>query len=209
MSGTEEHTPEESLDRRSALKKAAIAGAIVWTVPTIVSSPALAAGTVCTPKCAPTTFVVSTPSVVGYCPSSGNKAAKVSLRVNAGGGTCPCMFNGATVTPASCLTIPKVWRKDGTGQSVIVGTATPEPDYTVAFYVGKDSGSLGQGIWTNDDALTYWVTCKDKNGDLISTGCDYRLQFYFDPSGQCGAPSNIQFFNLGNCRTVCGGAPCG
>ena len=53
-----EHTSETvergGFDRREALKKAAVAGGIVWAAPMIMSSPARAQATPCTPKCAPT-----------------------------------------------------------------------------------------------------------------------------------------------------------
>ena len=54
-----EHTSETvergGFDRREALKKAAVAGGIVWAAPMIMSSPARAQATPCTPKCAPDT----------------------------------------------------------------------------------------------------------------------------------------------------------
>ena len=58
-----EHTSETvergGFDRREALKKAAVAGGIVWAAPMIMSSPARAQATPCTPKCAPSEQLIS------------------------------------------------------------------------------------------------------------------------------------------------------
>ena len=65
MDGIKEQTRRHGIDRRSALKKAAVAGAIAWTAPAILSSHVHATdfipGTMCTARCLPT----GTISVVG------------------------------------------------------------------------------------------------------------------------------------------------
>ena len=55
---------QNRIDRRSALRKAATAGVIAWTAPTVLST-TVTAGTVgaCTPKCAPQ-FVARTALIV-------------------------------------------------------------------------------------------------------------------------------------------------
>ena len=70
------------LDRRSLLRKAAVAGAVAWTAPMVVSSPAGAQATLCTPKCASTggTFV----GLIGGSRSS------VVINVSASNVSCPC-----------------------------------------------------------------------------------------------------------------------
>lgn len=197
----------DRMNRRSALKKAAAAGAVVWTAPLLLSEPALAAGTTCTPKCKPGGFTALQGTVDGFCPSPGNKAARVSLRVAGTGATCPCLTNGVAIAPTTCIKLTDIWRKDGTGQDVTVATTTPAAGYTQGFYVAKPGGSLGQGLWVSDDQFKFAVTCQDRDGNKISTVCRYVIGFNFDPAGNCGTPSNLSLSPAG-CVTACFDNPC-
>ena len=121
-----DQTPDDNfLDRRSLLIKAAAVGAVAWTAPIIISSPALA--TSCTPKCAIQTF--GTPQLIGvdacdtaftslpgYAGSAlqtfiGNSNKMSVISIVAGSSTnCPC---GAGGTPSVIIgsvpaKIPKV-----------------------------------------------------------------------------------------------------
>jgi hypothetical protein len=192
------------INRRALVAKGGVAGGLLWVTPTIHASRASAAG--CTPKCAPTSPSSVSSNVVGFCPEPGNKAAKVSLKTNSSS-ACNCQNPVGTAT--GCLVIPTTWEKDGTGQTVTVGTATPEAGFTVAFYVAKPGGSLGQGHWVAQTPLRFGLTCLDKDGGKVGVFCDFNVSFDFDPSGSCGSPSNVAVTATGTCGTVCVTDACG
>lgn len=112
---TENSTATEGgIDRRSLLTKAAAAGAIAWTAPLIMSSPAFAGNGVCTPSCAPGAFSpilkgvdvckADFNKIPGFAGSplatfagNSNKMAIISIQAPAST-TCPC--GGGTPVPS-------------------------------------------------------------------------------------------------------------
>lgn len=77
------------MDRREAIKKAAVAGTVVWTVPTLVSSRASAQEDTCTPKCVPLgTPAYTVLAVVDTCGRLYN--VRVTVVPTAGSVSCPC-----------------------------------------------------------------------------------------------------------------------
>ncbi len=90
-------TSERSaLDRRSAIKKVAVGGAIAWTAPAVLSSRVSAQEVTCTPKCRPVGGVVITADVrIAECgprpPAPGNQPVNGQLvSVTAAGDSCGC-----------------------------------------------------------------------------------------------------------------------
>lgn len=96
--------PRTGLDRRSALKKAAAAGAIAWTAPTILSNDAHAQtpGT-CTPKCLPIGAGTGLARASATCSGQGvNRTITLLVDLSAVQTfTCPC-GGDATVISTSC-----------------------------------------------------------------------------------------------------------
>jgi hypothetical protein len=99
-------TPDTTtgIDRRSALKKAAAAGAIAWTAPTILSNTAHAQtpGT-CTPKCLPLGSGSGLATASATCTGNGIRRT-ITLNIDLSAVqtfTCPC-GGQPTVTSRTC-----------------------------------------------------------------------------------------------------------
>lgn len=209
-------TPTGGIDRRSALKKAAVGGAVAWSAPTLLSSTAAAQtpGGFCTPKCYP---VQTTPGVTGctYCiggPTQFRQAAGLTFS-SGSGATCPC---GGTPT-VSIVSNNLVFRSTSGSGPLFVGVISG--DYLV---VGSASGGvLPNGTYISvSGSLDATTSCVDRDGDTITTVCQYVLSFSFQPnSGACNqvssvgcsadvsSISNVQFALVGACTVLCNGAP--
>lgn len=221
-SATPETTPTGGIDRRSALKKAAIGGAVAWTAPTLLSSKASAqtSGGFCTPKCYPTQ---AAPAVTGctYCigiPDTNQfrQAAGLTFAEGSGAG-CPCGGDPQVTVVANGLVFRSVGGSGPTGPE-FVGVIFGE--YLV---VGSASGGvLSQGTYlSTSGTLDVTTSCVDRDGDTITTTCSYILEFTFQPnSGACNqvsstgcsadvsSISNVQFaLGPSPCTTLCNGVP--
>ncbi len=139
-------TPRTGLDRRSALKKAAAAGAVAWTAPTILSETAHAVdfinGSTCTAKCAPPT----PPSVTGTityidCAQGippGQQPVRANITEISASAECPC---------------------DGTNVEVIAPPQNVE--------VRPRPGNISQGLFN----FAVEIRCSDRSGDVIVRQC--------------------------------------
>jgi len=201
-----------TIDRRSALKKAAAAGAVVWTAPLVNSSPALAQTVSCTPKCSTPTFTVDI-DVFNYCPNQGSKWARV--RLTPSNVTCPCTGTTAII----CVDGPNTdWSKDGATDG-----RTVEPAEAVAngwpvipsdsFVVKKlnGGGSLGDGIWNTTGLTRVAQGCADRTGDIVWRICSFSVGFEFHPgTGNCAQEAGVgddAASPVGDCTLVCQPAP--
>ena len=82
---SEHESTGSTFDRRSALKKAAVAGAVAWTAPVVLSSGASAMDGTCTPKCLPAVGSSLTWAGTGC---QGNSVLTLQYRYSTP--TCPC-----------------------------------------------------------------------------------------------------------------------
>ena len=212
-------SPSSGMDRRSALKKVAVGGAIAWTAPTVLSSKASAApGGFCTPKCFPGQ---SAPNVTGctYCvevrPGQFRQAAGLTF-ADGSGGFCPCGGTPTVSFDVNNLVFQSLGGGGPTGP-VFVGFDDGN-GYLVVF----GNGVLGQGTYISiDGSLDVTTSCTDRDGDVITTKCAYIVQFTFQPDGgscnqvagagcrsQVSSISNVQFtLAPAGCFTVCNGVP--
>jgi hypothetical protein len=139
-------TPRTGIDRRSALKKAAAAGAIAWTAPTILSQTAHAVdfinGSTCTAKCAPPTGVTVTGTItyIGCAQDipPGQQPVRASITQISTTAGCPC------------------------GGAVVEVIAPPQ---TVE--VRPRPGNVNQGVFD----FIVEIRCADRSGDVISRQC--------------------------------------
>ncbi len=92
MTGDDTEQVPRPFDRRSALKKAAAAGAIIWAAPTIVSTQAAAQGGTFTPKCGATIPVRGSNrfTVNGTCNGAGGADWRVAVYISITQGDCAC-----------------------------------------------------------------------------------------------------------------------
>ena len=216
-----EHSEGIALDRRSLLVKAAAVGAIAWTVPLVVSSPALASS--CTPSCAVGSF---SPSLIakdvcsadfaalpGYNAAlaafigNSNKMAVLSI-VAPAGLHCPC----GTGAPNTIIgNIPAQFGKAGTkfpadcSQSPgspfvdtysLTGTGYTDPSNVLvtdknSFLVGK-SGAIPTGVFRGPTPICVSVGCKDARNRIVYHKCSFTLCYSYSPSGSCGTYATIQ-----------------
>lgn len=200
--------PRETTDRRSMLKKAAVAGSIVWAAPVIHSTSASAM--YCTPKCRPDRVP---PNVIGcnYCAPKGSQFVKnAGLILSPGGsGTCPCDSQNPTITVA--ITAGLTFDKVGTGASGFSSFVSGN-----VLVVEGTGASLGQGTYKSASAgVIITTTCIDRDGDTVGLRCFYGLQFRYQPSGgSCttggcqevnGAAGIIEdvVFSESSCEEVC------
>jgi hypothetical protein len=200
-----DRTPQ--LDRRSMLRKAAVAGAVVWTVPTILADPAHAA---CgTPKCAPTSFTIPIINGRDACNNeaipnvpTGNKVALFFLSLPASV-TCPC---GGTAQ-IKIGDPPANWAKLNFCGSfdTTYANAVKVNDTTFALY--KD-GALGNGFYVPQGSFCVSVGCTDTHGQLTWRRCTYSVCLSYSPAGSCASLSVVTVSSSNtNCVTSCTACP--
>ena len=204
---------QTGIDRRSAIKKAAAAGAIVWTAPTVLSQAASAqTGTPCTPKCSPATFTTVPLSGYGYCNGNGKKALFIYPTPGSGAFSCPCggavdlflAVQGSWDRHAGSCTgnvTTNVSAKLCDGSSV--GAPFPGQGICLEAFAGAVGNSYFTGI------ITAFVTCTDRSGDQVGSQCQYLACVQYNPgSSNCtGQISNVGSANQTGCQEFCIPAP--
>jgi hypothetical protein len=218
----------ESIDRRSALKKAAAAGAIAWTAPMIISSTAhadhLAGNGVCTPACAPLPFTISFSGKDGGdgkfgcpddrtkfgVPNNSNKFGVFKVETP-GTATCPCGIGD----PVIIVSFPAgtTWSKDedecqpwADDYALTYLTTPPSNEFAVA----KD-GAIGNGWYTPSNPICVSVGCHDEvGGDMVYQTCTFSFTFYYDPNGASCSTYGAELLTCGVTRISCsvGCTPC-
>lgn len=156
---SEDSTPDGVVDRRRMLKRAAAAGAVVWTAPLVTSSVASAANNICTAKCAGTPVTCFNYLRTSTTPCSTWVMNSMTLFPN----SCPC--GGSTI--AGCLTWPSSITFSGGGYSSTVAVSAAG-----AFTLNDLPTSV---TVTAGALLTARMYCLDRNGDRVWTTCTYRL----------------------------------
>ena len=177
---TEQDTIVERVgfDRREALKKAAIAGGIVWAAPVIASSKA-SAQEACTLACAPTAssaditiFGTKGPCIAGAPAGQQRRIFTINDVTVDSGAVCPCG-----------------------------GTATVTWSPTIIVY---DDPDPNQGIRTVEiGTITVTVTCTDEQGRAVARTCTSPVIATF--SGSCEGVGNTGFAvgELSGCVVSC------
>lgn len=164
------------LDRRSALKKAAVAGAVAWTAPTILSSTAHAApGEGCTPKCLPAGTPQFSTTPIATC--GGTYLVRFPLVLTGGTVTCPC-GGTPTATVVSATTL-------GALNTTIAGNVV------VVSFVRAARGSFTTNIGVE-------ATCVDRSGDACESGvCTGTISYTIigNPGNDC-ARNNVVGTNV-------------
>jgi hypothetical protein len=171
-------------NRRSALKKAAVAGAVVWTAPVLLSDSAQAVQLLpggCTAKCAPIVDAVDlvVTGSKGACDDTApgqviREFNITSVTLGAASGSCPC------------------------GGAEAVVTFTPE---TITYI--DPLGNQGNRTDVNVGSVSVTFGCTDRVGNTIETTCEAQILASF--SGSCQGVGNTTFSvgALVNCSTVC------
>jgi hypothetical protein len=182
-------TPSGGFDRRSALKKAAVAGAVAWTAPMVLSSRASAAGDgFCTPKCDPETTPVLLAGCA-YCLDSNSKVPKLTLGVDGEGDCGAC---GGTATFGFSIASPFLFQKDEKGPSNYIGQLLV-PGGNELIVSQANESTLGNGLYTSTSgALVVTSTCTDRNGDVVVLACSYGISFFYQPAnGSCNQGNQV------------------
>lgn len=189
-----------NLDRRAALKKAVVGGAIAWATPTVLAGEASAQTPLCTPKCAPSiggTFTATVFTVT--CQRNGpiNDLHPYTFRlgnISNPGSACGC--GGAVTVALSGATtftvLPSQWTHG----------YCPPVDHIGRF--GRPTG--GAAIFAD-------ITCTDRQGRKLCRRCEIAGQFIYchkvyDCCTGCANPVPASFnatINIvGNCSApVC------
>jgi len=170
-------------DRRDALKKAAVAGGIVWATPMLTSHSATAAN-VCTLKCA---------------------AKGPSVTFNVQGRKLSCVETpGAGGAPGK---VTRVFRVDSvTVQNASTafpcgGNATATISQTTFTFIDPVSN---QGVrFVTIGTATVTITCLDRQGRPVRTTCTVDVQARFSGSCQGDGNTRFQFTNLRGCSSNC------
>lgn len=178
-----------SIDRRSALKKAAAAGVVVWTAPTLLSS-TVSADHICTLKCAPQGAASVTLAGLGRkgdCRTDGPPGGESRVFyvdsvdfVDVGGTvTCPCDPDGGTA------------EIDFETTEIIYFDTIPNQGVRTDILIGQVSVKF---------------TCLDRQDRPVISVCDFDVVASF--SGSCqGTGNQLQPFTLvatGSCSKECG-----
>lgn len=199
-SSTPEHdtAPKSGIDRRSALKKVAVGGAVAWSAPALLSSTASAVDEgYCTPKCYPSPDVSFDANSTLYCPDNGQKWVEVSFTI--GGSTCPCGNEGRT------LELLLVTVVSGNAEFKL-STFDPATGSGTLVFGGRGNGALSNGTYTA--GAIFRTTCIDRDGTPIALSCRQTFSFGFSPSsGPCSAGENVGSVTEGT--LTCDPAVCG
>jgi hypothetical protein len=179
--GTEPVTRSGGVDRRAALKKVAIGGAVAWTAPTLLStrvSAQTAPG--CTPKCYPTPDITLNGTSFLYCNTNGQKWVRIQFTV--GGDTCPC-GNAGRELAIVLVTVSG----NGTLKSTIFDPATGVGSLIIG---GPGQGALSNGSY--NVGVRFRTTCLDRDSDPIDQFCTGTFSFTFSPgNGSCSVDENV------------------
>jgi hypothetical protein len=176
-------TRRTGIDRRSALKKAAVAGTVAWTAPTILSSKTHAVEFIdgCTAKCQPNnqatvSFTVEVEPCIAGTPPGQQVVRGVVTQEGSAGQPCPCsQGNIQIVNPTPGQIVP----------------LAPNP--------GNWDGVLSVGVN---------IICFDRAGNEIIVNCNFTVQLGAgsgncesrggdvytvnnQPVGDCGAPTCV------------------
>lgn len=157
-------------NRRSALKKAAVAGAVVWTAPVLLSESAQAVQFLdggCTAKCGPSATVSVTGSAttrgcVTGTPGQEGVTALINAGTSAGGGSCGC---------------------DATAVVVVTSPAAGDP-----FEVRPKPNNANQGEFD----VTATISCEDRDGNTITKTCSAVATAEVKP-GSCQGVGVVTF----------------
>ena len=208
MSELLENGVSEGIDRRSVLKKAAIAGTVAWAAPLVISSPALASA--CTPSCAaaPITSAQLTGQVADLCanqiallaPFTGNANKIAVFRVISGTASCPCgnanPVIGLDLPPGTSFSKgnnPRTGPCDpfvNSPSNPLVKESPGFPPYPLAaneIMIYK-TGALPNGWYTASHPVCITIKCEDDlGGDPVYRTCKFTMCFEYSPEGACGA----------------------
>ena len=216
MSGEIQTTSGSSpgIDRRSVLKKAAVAGAVAWTAPVILSNTAFAAS-VCTPKCAHAN-VTLTATAQDACTApvtevpSGNKILLFSINLPSGA-TCPCDAAAPRVVLGP---VPTQWDKHSP-------QATGCPTYKNQFATGVNTlsqgantfalyknGALGSGVYVPNGTICVAVKCLDRDGTPVYRVCTFSVCFTYSPSQEICDTNYVVEVRPGSVSCVTRCTPC-
>jgi hypothetical protein len=152
------------------LKKAAAAGAVVWTAPLITSSPVLA-GPVATAKCAGNTLVCfkwirnSTSS-----PNSCSTFTMYSMELFNATSSCPCTpVGGVKQNAPGCIDYPStITFKHTNGTTRTSSSLQSDGGFTIS--------SMFAGTWTSTSTFYAVSSCLDRDGDKVWYECEYTIQ---------------------------------
>ena len=184
----EQESLEGTLDRRSALKQAAAAGVIVWTVPTLLSSK-VSADHVCTLKCAPSgtaTVSLNGTGVKGGCvtgsPPGGELRKFTVTNVSIGVGStvsCPCGGSGGS-------------------SPTVIFSATD----LIYFDTQNDQG-VRKDVVVGQVSVT--LRCFDRRNRPVDSTCVFDVVATFQGScaGTGNANQNFTLRSTGSCSQVC------
>jgi hypothetical protein len=167
------------IDRRSALKKVAIGGAVAWTAPMVMSS-RVSAQEACTGKCAP---------VGGVTISATVTIAECDPNEEPGGQPINGVITSITAEPDSC----------GCGGTPTVTLVTPS--LNDVFQIRPNPGNEAA-----DFSVDVTITCLDRQGREVSQSCSVTFTDVGNP-GNCEARGGDQEFYSG--AASCGPAFCG
>lgn len=174
------------IDRRSALKKAAAAGAVVWTAPVLLSDSAQAVDILpggCTAKCGPSGSVfVSGSATAQPClpappPPGQQEVFGVIDDATAGAGSCGC------------------------DSEALVTVTTPAAG--TSFLVRPKPGSDQNGEFD----IVATVSCVDRAGNTISSTCSATATAFIQPGNCLGAQNPTPTF-LWEATLTCVGEVC-
>jgi len=148
----------ESLNRRAALRRAAAAGAVVWTAPTVLSQSVSAADGTFTPKCEPTTTpaIQSSSDRTGCYPS----VVRVSITIGAPPGAVLCPCSTALVDAAG----PETIGTPTLGYLTLTSTTPSAPSAPGTTFVLEYTGNPA-GFPSQDVPFDALVMCTDRAGD--------------------------------------------
>lgn len=169
----DESPTDAGFDRRALLRRAAVAGAVSWTAPVILSSSIASAG-VFTAKCAPGTTTSSATFVQNAC---GNASTTITITI-VFAGPCPC--GGASA-----------WCAQKNSPSPTVASATSTLVFSVTIPISTTvsiSGKVAHG-------------CTDRDGDRQYATYDWAMTAR-DSGQACGVANSISAATLTNRTTV-------
>lgn len=151
------------VDRRQAVKRAAVAGAVVWSAPVVLSSRAQAMDGTCTPKCFPVAGQATLPRITGTCEPRPRRGTIVLSNVNPAPVSCPC--GGDAVLGQLQVT-------SSAGAAAVNGTTV-----TIFFLTGFPS--------TFEVTATQTASCNDRADDPCESTCTtvYRVSVGFSNNG--------------------------